>query len=300
MFDEIADLSTGACCEGRSAASYVGDYSFLEVPLRLSSNSEEFLRHFDLFFGRFQARRPGDGAVNFQVRINHADPQSKGEHHLYQNGELIYKTWDYIDIFLFLEWQICGLVIKTDRYLLIHAALAAMEGAGVLIAGPSGAGKTTLVAGLALRDYDYVTDEIVVVDPETGGVLPFPRTLNLTARALSGSPALLKRLSEKSYGQKQPYLGERWFVEAGPGRGISRIRTVLFPAFEGTAEPAIEEVSRGTGLFLLTKNIFNLPLFQEKGIDLLMQMTKGARFYRMRTGNLDATLNLVEGTLSGE
>ncbi len=297
MFEGLRNLPGTSYCQDGEVYSYEKDYDFFENPVHLSSNTEQFFSHFDLFFGSFQAAHSENGRQNFQVWINNEDPNSDGEHRLYQNRELIYRTDIYIDIFLFLEWQICGMITKTDRHLLLHAGLSARGGEGILIAGPSGAGKSTLVGGLALQGYDYMTDEMVIIKPDRAEILPFPRTLSIKEEALSDSPSLMTILKEKSYGQKEPYLGGLWFVESGPGQGVSRIRTVFFPKYDKTGEPKIEEISRGKGVFLLTRNTFNLPLFHQKGIDLLIDITKEARFYKIRTGNLEETLSLMERTV---
>ncbi len=296
MFQGLRELPEQLHGQVKGIEAYQADYSFFEIPIHLTSNSEEFFRHFDLFFGGFRCREPDPKNASFQVWIDRGDIRSCDEHRLYRDRELIYKTPDYIDIFLFLEWQICGMITRSDRYLLMHAGLSAREGEGILIAGPSGAGKSTLVGGLALLGYDYITDEMVIVDPGTGKILPFARTLNVKEEAFSGSPALLPLLRGKCYGQQRPYLGGRWFVEAGPGNGISRIRTVLFPRYEAGAETAIEPISRGRGIFRLTENTFNLPHFGEQGIDLLIHLTQDARFFSMTNGNLEAALRITEET----
>lgn len=296
MFEGIRSLPGTSFCQDGEVYSYEKDYTFFENPVHLSSNSEQFFSHFDLFFGGFRAEPSGEARPAFQVWIHNEDPGSQGEHRLYQDRELIYRTDVYIDIFLFLEWQICGMITKTDRYLLLHAGLSAREGKGILIAGPSGAGKTTLVAGLALRGYDYITDEMVIVEPAGAGILPFPRTLNIKEEALSDSPSLLAGLKKRNYGQKEPYLGGLWFVKADPGQGVSRIRTVFFPIYDNTGKPEIEEISRGQGVFLLTRNTFNLHRFRQQGIDLLIDLSKEARFYKIHTGDLEKTLNLMEQT----
>lgn len=54
----------------------------------------------------------------------------------------------------------------------IHAA-AVTDGAGlVLIAGPSGAGKTTLTAALLRHGYSYLTEDTTLVDRETCRIIP--------------------------------------------------------------------------------------------------------------------------------
>ncbi len=297
MFEELQKAPPRSCIGAGASWPHEKGYSFFGISVRIASNSELFFSHFDLFFAGFQASLPAGQGTTFQVRIHDADPRSSGEHQIYLNRELIYRAGDYIDLFLFLEWQICGMITRTDRYLLLHAGLSARDGAGILVAGPSGAGKTTLIGGMAIAGNDYMTDEMVVIDPESRSILPFARTLNLKEEVLAGSPRLLEGLKKKNFGQKKPYLGGRWFVHAGPGRGVDAIRTVLFPAYAAGSSPTLTEMTRGRGVFLLTQNTFNLPRFREQGIDLLITITKEARFFSVTTGNLEETLARIERIL---
>ena len=71
-----------------------------------------------------------------------------------------------------------------------HAASLTTNGTGVLFAGPSGAGKTTLTLALAQAGWRLGGDDIAPIDEETGLVTPFPKPLNVrepTTRARLGS-----------------------------------------------------------------------------------------------------------------
>ncbi len=300
MFEQVLPAAARPDCPESNLYAHHRHYCFFETAVHISSNHEDFFGHFNLLFGEFHTTSAEERGPAFAVWISDLPDQAPGEHRLYCNGELIYRTYDYLDIFLFLEWQICGLITRSDRYLLVHAGLVAKGGKGILLSGPSGAGKTTLVASLVLRDFDYITDEMVVVDPTEAAIRPFPRTLTVEAEALSSSPDLLDRLREKSLGQKRPFWGNRWFLDTTTGEGISQIKAVLFPAYEPTLHPAMQELSRAQGVFELTQNTFNLSRFQEGGLDLLLAICRNARFYRLRTANLDETMQLVEHRVWGD
>ncbi len=300
MFEQVLPAAARPDCPESTLYAHQQHYCFFEMPVQIASNQEDFFGHFDLLFGEFRAISMEGRGSAFAVWISDLPDQAHGEHRLYCNGELIYRTYDYLDIFLFLEWQICGLITRSDRYLLVHAGLVAKGGKGVLLSGPSGAGKTTLVSSLVLRDFDYITDEMVVVDPTEAVIRPFPRTLTVEEEALSSSPGLLVRLRERSLGQKRPFWGNRWFLDTRTGEGISQIKAVLFPAYEPTLPPAMQELSRSEGVFELTKNTFNLSRFQGKGLDLLLAICRNTRFYRLRTANLEETVQLVEHRVWGE
>ncbi len=68
--------------------------------------------------------------------------------------------------------------------IMFHAGAVERGGQVIAIAGPSGRGKSTLTAALVQRGFNYVTDEIVAVDPTDRSVLVYPKALELDAGAL--------------------------------------------------------------------------------------------------------------------
>lgn len=63
---------------------------------------------------------------------------------------------------------------------LLHAAALWIDGGAVVIAGPSGAGKTTLALALLGRGAGYLTEEVALVD-SSGGVTGLARPVHLMA-----------------------------------------------------------------------------------------------------------------------
>jgi hypothetical protein len=85
---------------------------------------------------------------------------------------------------------------------LLHGGAVERDGVVVAITGPGGRGKTTLTAALVEDGFAYVTDELVVVDPATLTVQPYPKPFDLDTDAIErlaipldavlGSPAVLR------------------------------------------------------------------------------------------------------------
>jgi hypothetical protein len=55
----------------------------------------------------------------------------------------------------------------------LHAASAELGGYAVALAGASGSGKSTVVAGLCECGWSYMSDDITPLDPATGLLIPF-------------------------------------------------------------------------------------------------------------------------------
>ena len=62
-------------------------------------------------------------------------------------------------------------------YLFLHSAAMAKGNKAVLLPGPSESGKSTLTLGLLNYGYQYLTDEVVVINLSDLRVLPFQRPI---------------------------------------------------------------------------------------------------------------------------
>jgi hypothetical protein len=73
---------------------------------------------------------------------------------------------------------------KQGNRLILHAAAAKKEGRIVLIAGPEGSGKSTLVAALVCSGLRYVTDETVAIDLTDATITPYPKRISLDEHSI--------------------------------------------------------------------------------------------------------------------
>ncbi|MFQ5410778.1 MAG: hypothetical protein ACE5EC_00715 [Phycisphaerae bacterium] len=187
------------------------------------------------------------------------------------------------------------------HYLQIHASALSRHGIGAVFPGSPGAGKSTLAAALLARGWAYATDEFALIDPDDLRLVPYPRALSIK----SGSVAALSRLGlpmdrEALYSTK----------DKGPIRclapsrvrpdGIARtcpVRLIVFPEYGDGAAPAIEPMSRAEAVFRISRVSFNFLKFRDRGIELLTRLVRGARCYRLQTGDLEQSCRLVEACL---
>lgn len=71
------------------------------------------------------------------------------------------------------------------RHLLLHASAVSRNGRAVVMTGVSGAGKSTLSALLGERGWRFLGDEFVLLDPDSGMIVPFPRPVSLKNAAIA-------------------------------------------------------------------------------------------------------------------
>lgn len=89
------------------------------------------------------------------------------------------------------EQAVLGVLRHLNEYVLhdsvgtirLHAGAVARDGRALVLVGESGKGKSTLTASLVRRGWDYLSDEVAVIHPETRMVLPFAKALDLDDEA---------------------------------------------------------------------------------------------------------------------
>lgn len=90
------------------------------------------------------------------------------------------------------------LLERAGRYSLHAACLATDDGAGVLVAGPSGSGKSSLTVALAAAGMTFLSDDVVFLDRRDGAVdvVGFADALGISDHVAERYPGLRPRLEE--------------------------------------------------------------------------------------------------------
>lgn len=80
--------------------------------------------------------------------------------------------------------------LRARGMLAIHAGVVAFDERAVILAGPSGHGKSTLTLALVRAGGTLLTDEMAVIAPDDRTVLPFPRGIHVRPDTFAMFPEL--------------------------------------------------------------------------------------------------------------
>jgi hypothetical protein len=140
----------------------------------------------------------------------------------------------------------------------IHAAGAARNGRALLIAGPSGAGKTTLSIALARAGFDFLGDDTLFLTRAGDGlqVCAFPDEVDVTASTAEFFP----ELASLTASPRQPGW-PKWSFRVESAFGGTRIAwaaepaAIVFPRMVDEPKSCLEPLSGQRGLLELLPNI---------------------------------------------
>ncbi|MGH2794542.1 MAG: hypothetical protein ACRDKG_09580, partial [Actinomycetota bacterium] len=204
--------------------------------------------------------------------------------------------------FQHLVWHLMNnAVARAPDVLVVHAGVVvAPNGNAVVLPAASGGGKTTLTAALVRAGFDYLSDEMMAVDPTTLRVVPVPRSLFVkpgTFEALGMEPPALSPEARSFVDGAVPVTPDD--LRPGSLGSPAAVRTVIAPRYVAGSPTRIERVTRAAGLTHLASQAFNLQEFGgPDGVRLLGEVARGASCYRLELGPLDEAVAAVSEAAS--
>ncbi len=171
----------------------------------------------------------------------------------------------------------------------LHAGLVSLGDGAALIAGPTGAGKSSLAAWLTSRGFQLWTDELVVLAAGGRELVPLRRALVGKA----GTTAILAAL-EPFRGKRQVAMagGVAYDTDAPAGVPPSAVRLVLLPRYVAGAPLAVRALRPAQAGFRLMACNLNARNFVDGGLNAISTAMAGALCLEVTFSHFDQ----LEGT----
>jgi hypothetical protein len=195
-----------------------------------------------------------------------------------------------------LLWHLNAVTVDgADPFVVLHAGGVVLEEAGVIISGPSGAGKTTLTAALVRDGFSYLTDEALAIDPATSLLQPYPKALTIQR----GSWELLADL-RPPHSDFSPRVWHVAPTDIRPNAIAAAARptvVVLLPTREGLADgggvAGLEEVSRSEAAVQLAQQCFGLSARAAPTLPVLADILSSCACFRLFAVDLDCAVQSI-------
>lgn len=197
-----------------------------------------------------------------------------------------------------LEWSInwCA-ATQANQYVMIHAAVLERAGRALVLPGITGAGKSTLCAGLALRDWRLLSDEFALIRPADGQVDPWPRPISLK----NASIEVIRRWApEARLSTPVPNTNKGTVAHVRPPAGsVERVGEpatpawIVFPTFARGAAPRLTRLPRARAFFKLADCSFNYESLGLRGFTTLSRMIDRCDAYEFTYSSLEDASRLL-------
>jgi hypothetical protein len=264
----------------------------LDLDVAVQTSDPAFADAVDVVFA---ACAPGrsDAAVHYTVTFE----ATSGRFVLECDGEPVTTTeWACVALD-YLVWDVNRRVVETsDQRLLLHAAAAARDDVAVVIPAVSGGGKSTLVAALVAAGFEYLSDEIVAIGARPATIAGYHKAIALKEGSWRLVDAGVPPPAIAPFMAMTRYVTPAMLESAVPDHPV-RPGLVVIPARDVSPGPAVE-VHRAEALTALAEQSFNFEAFGPTRLEVLADLVRQSRCYRVPTVNLDDAVEAISNLLT--
>ncbi len=199
-----------------------------------------------------------------------------------------------------LNWCVYGMC---HQYLILHAAVLERHGRALILPAPSGSGKSTLCAALLFHGWRLLSDELTLICPKTGDLIPNPRPVSLKNASIEVISKLApgvhfgSRIEETTKGVVAHFAAPVSAL-AGAQRPASPGWVVL-PKYRAGAATRMQPLEKARALVQLAENSFNYDLYGCEGFDLLAQLVHRSDCFSFEYSQLSEALELFDRLAEG-
>ena len=177
----------------------------------------------------------------------------------------------------------------------LHAGVVATEGRAIAFPADSGGGKSTLTAACLQAGFDYVSDEALCIDADSGFVELYPKPLGLS------------QWSRQRLGIDEGSLvfpagtGEAMVTPADVGASIAaspiELSHIVIPTF-GAGAPVLTKAPGRVAMATLIEFSFNHYKHQERAFTLAAELANRVDVWRLEYDDPVAAAQLVRTHLA--
>lgn len=231
------------------------------------------------------------GQATTVVATYRIDTDADGKLTLWRNETLLHPKPTPLFIFLYLARDVVEkLIAHTQSHLVFHAAGLGWGEAGVILCGRSGRGKSTFSTWLTATGFDFLSDEVVAVDPTFSHVwgLACPIILKPKSRFVWEH-----WLGERAEGEAiQTFDGAAWFdPEAFRPNCVRQVftpRLVIFPHYKAETPLTAQRLTPGEATIELMHQLVNFDQLPDQGFKTITSFVQQLVAYRLTYDDVQA------------
>jgi HprK-related kinase A len=203
-----------------------------------------------------------------------------------------------------LEWGLNWCVYGTcHQYLILHAAVLERGGHALILPAPSGSGKSTLCAALLFSGWRLLSDELTLISPADGSIIPNPRPVSLKNESI----AVIRNFAPKvEFGSSVADTVKGLVAHfAAPIEAILRSHQVaqpgwvVLPTYRPAHPTQLRRIDRARAFMHLVENAFNYDIFGAEGFKLLGKVIEQSECFTFAYSDLQEAVTLFDHLAMG-
>ncbi len=196
------------------------------------------------------------------------------------------------EAFALFEWGLNWCVSShCHEWITIHSAVLESNGRALILPAPPGSGKSTLCSALMHHGWRLLSDEMALLDPLSGDLIPSPRPISLKNASID---VMRRRVPEAVMGPVafDTLKGTVCHMRASTDSVVHAQRRALpawivFPRYEMGAPLTLSTMGRALGLMELQRNSFNRHIHGHHGFHVLADVVDQCAVHQLVYSDLD-------------
>ena len=201
--------------------------------------------------------------------------------------------------FPMIEWGLNWCVAAhAHQYLTIHAAVIERDGRAAVLPAPPGSGKSTLCAGLIQRGWRLLSDELALLDMDSGLIHGMARPVSLknasiaAIRAFAPEAVMTAPVPDTAKGTVS--------LLQPPAASVQRVREptraawVVLPSYQAGAAPVFSPHGKERTFMTLAEQSFNYDMHGMRGFEAMGRLVEQCECFRFNYGRLEDAAEAFE------
>jgi hypothetical protein len=208
---------------------------------------------------------------------------------LHRSDTLVYKGQNEATVAELLLGDTChDLADRSRGGLLFHAAALTWRSRGLLLAGPTGAGKSTLAAWLLTQGFDYLTDELVFVPYGADTMQALTRPLNLKHPSRHVLQYLFDFAEQKQniFSTPNADLIPSTLLNPACPLNEAALNLIILPRFQPESDSELRPLSKARAGLALMQCLVNARNLPEHGFPEITRLVRQVPAFQMTHSNL--------------
>ena len=270
--------------------------------LKLQSRIPSVAEGLAKLYGQFEVRSTHEAFADFHVSVN--PPASlrrwlRPQATFSFDGMQPFKPLPHDQAFPMLEWGLNWCVsTQAHHYLIIHAAVVEKNGLAAILPAPPGSGKSTLTAGLVLSGWRLLSDELTLIDRQTGLIQPLPRPVSLKNQSID----VIRQFDPDVYINRPSHDTIKGTVAhmRPPRESVLRQHEaarpgwVIFPKWVAGSPTTLTPRSQAQTFMFLAQNAFNYSHLGEDGFRVGSALIDQTACYDFRYSQLHEAIDAFD------